>query len=119
MREAAKEAELRFEHEIQQYQMQYEELWMRTHIHWERIKVLEAERDDLTEKLRIMTANRDNLDTLLKKKTKDFEELDERFKNKVKELIQEKHAHKLQIEENQRLEEEIKNLKQQITELNQ
>ena len=56
---------------------------------------------------------------LLKKKTKDFEELDERFKNKVQELIAEKHAHKLQIEENQRLEEEIKNLKQQITELNQ
>lgn len=75
--------------------MHYEELHMRCHIHWERIKELTAERDDLTKQLRIMTADRDDLSDKLKIKTAEHEELGERFRAKCDEFIAERTAHHL------------------------
>ncbi len=64
-----------------------------------------------------MTQNRDDLAAKLEKKCQEFDELMDKYEKKTMELINEKQAHRLQIEENQKLEEEIKDLKRQIADL--
>ena len=64
-----------------------------------------------------MTENRDELAEKLKQKEVEYDELMDKFEKKSMEFIHERQAHRLQIEANQRLEEEIKDLKRQIADL--
>ena len=106
-----------FEEEIARHVMDTEEVRMIAHIHYEKIIVLEEEIDTLKLDLREMTEKRDVLDKMLKAKEAEYDDLFEKFEKKSMEFINERHAHRLQIEANQRLEEEIKDLKRQIADL--
>ena len=64
-----------------------------------------------------MTENRDELIEKLKQKEIEYDELMDKFEKKSMEFINERQAHRLQIEANQSLEEEIKDLKRQIADL--
>ena len=97
--------------------MDTEEVRMIAHIHYEKIIVLEEEIDTLKLDLREMTEKRDVLDKMLKAKEAEYDDLFEKFEKKSMEFINERQAHRLQIEANQRLEEEIKDLKRQIADL--
>ena len=65
----------------------------------------------MTDALASMTRNKEFFETKLAEKEAAYEVLLDKFEKKTMELINEKKAHKLQVEENQRLEEEIKDLK--------
>ena len=65
----------------------------------------------MTDALASMTRNKEFFETKLAEKEAAYEVLLDKFEKKTMELINEKKAHRLQVEENQRLEEEIKDLK--------
>lgn len=64
-----------------------------------------------------MTRLKEHFEKELIAKEKEYEILFEKFEKKSMEFINERQAHRLQIEANQRLEEEIKDLKRQIADL--
>ena len=65
-----------------------------------------------------MTKKREYFENALIEKEKEYDILFDKFEKKSMEFINERQAHRLQIEANQRLEEEIKDLKRQIADLN-
>ena len=97
--------------EIARHVMHYEEVRMVAHTHAMRILELEDQNEKLQVELTEMTGKRDALDKQLKQKQADYEDLFDKFEKKSMEFINERQAHRLQIEANQRLEEEIKELK--------
>lgn len=103
--------------EIAQYMMQYEELRTLAVLHWEKILRLEARVAELESALADMTEKKEHLEEVLKEKEAELVDVWDKFEKKSMEFINERQAHRLQIEANQRLEEEIKDLKKQIADL--
>lgn len=66
IREKFVEDTIEFKLTIQRHQMQYEDLWMRTHVHWESIVQLKAQNTELIEQLSVMTTERDEVANNLK-----------------------------------------------------
>ena len=97
--------------------MQYEELRTLTVLHWEKILRLEARVAELESALADMTEKKEHLEEVLKEKEAELVDVWDKFEKKSMEFINERQAHRLQIEANQRLEEEIKDLKKQIADL--
>lgn len=58
-----------------------------------------------------MTKARDDLEQHLARRNKEYDDLMEKFEKQTLELLNEKQSHRMQINENHRLEEEIKDLK--------
>ena len=102
------------EEQVEQHQMQYEDLRNLTHQYWTRIQELNAIVEGLRDELAEMTKLKEDLEVKLANKEKQFDDLTQKFIKQTKELGDEKAAHKLQILDNHRLEEEIKDLKKQI-----
>lgn len=100
--------------ELESQEMQYEDLRVLCLNHYDLIQKIVGERDKLIADLDEMTRKKEYLDGQLRQKERDYDELFDKFEKKSMEFINERHAHRLQIEENQRLEEEIKDLKRQI-----
>ena len=97
--------------QIEQHQMHYEDIRNLTHEYWTRIQELEAIVEGLREELAEMTGLKEDLEVKLANKIKQYDELTEKYIKLTKEFGEEKAAHKLQILDNHRLEEEIKDLK--------
>lgn len=97
--------------------MQYEELRTLAVLHHECILRLEARVADLEQALQEMTEKKEALEKALADKELELKDLWDKFEKKSMEFINERQAHRLQIEANERLEEEIKDLKRQITDL--
>ena len=91
--------------------MQYEELRTLTVLHWEKILRLEARVAELESALADMTEKKEHLEEVLKEKEAELVDVWDKFEKKSMEFINERQAHRLQIAANQRLEEEIKDLK--------
>ena len=91
--------------------MQYEELRTLTVLHYETIQRLQQRVAELEEALRDMTEKKENLEKLLREKEEELKDVWDKFEKKSMDFINERQAHRLQIEANQRLEEEIKDLK--------
>lgn len=91
--------------------MAYEELRTLAESHFNRINELNMQVEGLKYDLTAMTRIRDNLKDQLRKKEQDYDDLEKQHELKCEEFNKEREAHLLQIEQNQRLEEEIKNLK--------
>ena len=94
--------------------MQYEELRTLAVLHWEKILRLEARVAELEIDLADMTSKKESLEKALKDKEEELADVWDKFEKKSMEFINERQAHRRQIEENQRLEEEIKDLKKQL-----
>ncbi len=90
LRKEQKILEEKFETERERFLREYEELRTQTSLHWQKIQVLEGERDQLIKDLAEMTQNRDDLVAQLDKKCKEFDELMDKFEKKSMELINEK-----------------------------
>ena len=97
--------------QVEQHQMHYEDLRNVTHQYWTRIQELDAIVEGLREELAEMTGIKEDLEVKLANKEKQYDELTEKYIQLTKELGEEKAAHKIQILDNHRLEEEIKDLK--------
>ena len=80
--------------------MEYEELRVLARNHYERVEELKVIRTELTEALALMTRNKEHFETKLAEKEEQYEVLLDKFEKKTMELINEKKAHKLQVEEN-------------------
>lgn len=95
LRTEQKILEQKFETERERFLREYEELRTQTSLHYQRIKVLEGERDQLIKDLAEMTQNRDDLVAQLEKKCLEYDELMDKFEKKSMEFINERHAHRL------------------------
>ena len=94
--------------------MLYEDLHVITSLHYEKILSLEAVIEGLRADLKEMTRLKEDLQEKLARKSREYDELTEKFEQQTIDLLNEKQAHRLQINENHKLEEEIKDLKMQI-----
>ena len=86
--------------EIASHVMEYEELRTLARTHYESVEELKVIRADLTEALALMTRNKEFFESKLAEKEAAYDVLLDKFEKKSMELLNEKKAHKLQVEEN-------------------
>ena len=80
--------------------MQYEELRTLCVLHWEKILRLEARVAELEAALADMTEKKEHLEEVLKEKEAELVDVWDKFEKKSMEFINERQAHRKQIEAN-------------------